>query len=46
MFQVEIFWVETPCGVVAGYQRFRGELHPEDGCSMNHSTTQLRRLLP
>jgi len=24
MFQVEVFWVVTPCNVVVGYQRFRG----------------------
>jgi hypothetical protein len=24
MFQVEVFWVVTPCGVVVGYRRFRG----------------------
>jgi hypothetical protein len=24
MFQVEIFWVVTPCNVVVGYQCFRG----------------------
>jgi hypothetical protein len=24
MFQVEVFWVVTPCSVVVGYQRFRG----------------------
>jgi len=23
MFQVEVFWVVTPCSVVAGYERFR-----------------------
>jgi len=23
-FQVEVFWVVTPCGVVVGYQRFGG----------------------
>jgi hypothetical protein len=22
--QVQFFWVVTPCGVVVGYQRFRG----------------------
>jgi hypothetical protein len=34
MFQVEVFWVVMPRGVVVGYQRFRGSfcfhLHPED----------------
>jgi len=24
MFQVEVFWVVTPCNVVVGYQRFGG----------------------
>jgi hypothetical protein len=24
IFQVEVFWVVTPCSVVVGYQRFRG----------------------
>jgi hypothetical protein len=24
IFQVEVFWVVTPCSVVAGYQHFRG----------------------
>jgi len=24
MFQVEVFWVVTPCSVVVGYQSFRG----------------------
>jgi len=24
MFQVEVFWVVTPCSEVVGYQRFRG----------------------
>jgi hypothetical protein len=24
MFQVEVFWVVMPCGVVVGYQRYRG----------------------
>jgi len=24
IFQVEVFWVVTPCSVVIGYQRFRG----------------------
>jgi hypothetical protein len=24
MFQVDVFWVVTPCSVVSGYQRFRG----------------------
>jgi hypothetical protein len=23
MFHVEVFWVVTPCSVVAGYRRFR-----------------------
>jgi len=34
MFQVKVFWVVTPCGIVVGYQRFRGpyclHLHLED----------------
>jgi len=38
MFQVEVFWVVTPCSDVAGYQRFRGpcciHLQGEDGSSM------------
>jgi hypothetical protein len=38
-YQVEVFWVVTPCSVVVGYQqRLVGpcclELHPEDGGSM------------
>jgi len=24
IFQVEIFWIVTPCSVVLGHQRFRG----------------------
>jgi len=46
LFQVDVIWVETPCSVVVGYQRFRGQccLHlqptgshnPED-LRMNHS---------
>jgi hypothetical protein len=24
MFQVEVFWVVTPCNVAVGYRRFRG----------------------
>jgi len=24
MFQVEVFWVQVPCSVVVGYQRFGG----------------------
>jgi hypothetical protein len=24
IFQVEVFWLVTPCSVVVGYQRFRG----------------------
>jgi hypothetical protein len=24
MFQVEVFWIMTPCNVVVGYQRFGG----------------------
>jgi hypothetical protein len=24
VFQVEVFWIVTPCSVVVGYQRFRG----------------------
>jgi len=35
MFQVEVFWVVTPCNVVVGYQRFRDPCclcgHPTDG---------------
>jgi len=42
MFQVEVFWVVTPCNVVVGYQRsevhaayiFQG-LHLEDERSMD-----------
>jgi len=32
MFQVEAFWIVTSCGVVVGYQRFRGPccLHLQD----------------
>jgi hypothetical protein len=32
MFQVEVYWVVTPCSVVAGYQRFGGPccLHLQD----------------
>jgi hypothetical protein len=35
MFQVEVFWVVTPCSVVVGYQRFRAE----DGGGMGTSET-------
>jgi len=28
VFQVEVFWVVTPCSVVAGYRRFRGLFCP------------------
>jgi hypothetical protein len=34
--QVVVFWVETPCNVAVGYQRFRRRcclLHPKDGVS-------------
>jgi hypothetical protein len=27
MFQVEVFWVVTPCSVVVGFRRFRGPCH-------------------
>jgi len=27
LFQVEVFWVVTPCSVVVGYQCFRGPCH-------------------
>jgi hypothetical protein len=33
MFQVEVFWVVTPFGVVVGYQRFRGS------CCLHHLKT-------
>jgi hypothetical protein len=37
VFSWEVFWVVTPCSVVAGYQRFRGpcclRLHSADGGS-------------
>jgi hypothetical protein len=35
IIQAEVFWVITPCKVVAGYQRFRGPASAEDGGSMN-----------
>jgi hypothetical protein len=46
IFQVEVFWVVTPCSVVVRYHYFRGprflhfqsevtSLHPEDGGSMD-----------
>jgi hypothetical protein len=36
MFQVEVFWIVTPCGVVIGYQRFRGTccLHLQGGVTL------------
>jgi hypothetical protein len=38
MFQVEVFWVVTPCNVVGGYRRFRGPccLHFQDGILPKH----------
>jgi len=35
LFEVEVFWVVTPCSVVVGYQCFWGPscLHCEDGGS-------------
>jgi hypothetical protein len=41
MFQVELFWVVTPCSVVIGYQRFRGPcfLHLQGEVSY-HNTTE------
>jgi hypothetical protein len=35
MFQVEVYWVVTPCSVVVGYQRFRGPCCLDDGGSMD-----------
>jgi len=39
MFNVEVLWVVTPCNVMVGHQRFRGQcclhLHAEDGRSMD-----------
>jgi hypothetical protein len=32
-FQIEVFWVVTPCSVVVGYQRFRGP------CCLHHYST-------
>jgi hypothetical protein len=31
-FQIDVFWVLTPCGVMVGYQRFGDR---EVGCSMD-----------
>jgi hypothetical protein len=28
MFQVDVFWVVTPCSVVVGYKLFRGPGYP------------------
>jgi hypothetical protein len=43
MFQVEVFWIVTPCNVMVGYQRSRGpchlQLHPET-LVYNHDTTR------
>jgi len=42
-FQVEVFRVVTPCGVLVGYQRFRGpcclHLRGEVASSQSHFTT-------
>jgi len=40
-FQVDFFWVVTPCSVVAGYQRFRRPwfLHLQDEESWYPTTT-------
>jgi hypothetical protein len=41
LFQVEVFWVVTPCSVLVGYQRFRVpcclHLQGEVGGSQNQS---------
>jgi len=43
VIQVEVFWVVTPCSVVAGYQRFGGPccLHLEDEMYAIRITLQL-----
>jgi hypothetical protein len=50
MFQVEVFWIVTPCIVVVGYRRFRGPccLHLL-GCDAVHCcriSTFQRSMLP
>jgi len=37
MFQVEVFWIVTPCSAVAGYQSVRGPccFYPEDRASLD-----------
>jgi len=32
MFQVEVFWIVMPCGVMVRYQHFRSMLPPSSSC--------------
>jgi hypothetical protein len=44
MFQVEVFWVMTPCNIVVEFHRFRGpcclHLQVENGDSMDFDLIQ------